>query len=697
VPPRPRTPILFSLALLTAVDFFLGGALSFPLLRFVPGVHDRHAGTVLLAGALVLLHLARYWRVRASDSGSRLGVFSPRVAVLACVVAYALWSRLATIGWDTTHGPDGYEEHFVSAVLRILKEGDLNHRYHEYPGLFLYMLLGAYLVAFVTAVGARLGTTLANIPAAHFLKMGRALVAGFGVLNVVLAYPLGRRWFNERVGLVASALVALSYLELYTSHYIRPDIVLETFFIGVLLAAFLHLERGTIGTALLAGAAVGAATAVKYTGFLGLPALLLALALAPASSGRWLRFPLALGALLLTYALLSPYTFLDLPGFLYGVAEQGLYNTDPSLQPAENMARYYSAVLARESIGYPALLLVLVGAARVMAAPRSRDLVALAFIVPYLCFFFAAPAQFDRFLLPAQPALAALAGHGLDGILGLSLLRGKRIGRLASAALVACVLVPPSLASFRYLALRLRPSVRDEAREWALERLPPGTRIGVSRLGPSFRDTPFVESRFVRLDESTFPFLAQFDFLVSAAIDDPDVLARFREIARFEPGGPGSGHIQVVYQVPDPMKPRYRRVPLEWQQIDTSFDSGEIPSLVDGDETTGLLAGEPHDRPQRIDVDLKESRRISLVVLAVPDDGVEAASRLRVQASTDGRNYFNARRFVLPESEPAAPGRSRVSVVLDSREARFLRFVEPRDGPPGLALSEIELYENEPR
>jgi hypothetical protein len=695
---HPRSYIPFLLALVTAVDFFLGGAVSFPLVRLVPGVESRHAGTILLAGLLALLHLVRWSRERKIGAG-----LIPRLrrswvpVVFAVIVLYALWSRLSTLAWDASHGPDGYEDHFVRAVLSILGDGSLNHRYHPYPGFFLYMLLGAYLIAFVTGVGARLGTTLADIPGSHFLEMGRGLVAGFGVLNVVLAYPLGRAWFNERVGLFASALVAISYLELYTSHYIRPDIVLETFFIGSLLLMFLHLERGTISTALLAGSAVGAATAVKYTGFLALPALVLAVALAPrASASRWLRLSLALAALLGTYALLSPYTFLDLPGLLPGIAEQGVYNTDPALQPAENMARYYTIVLARESIGYPALLLVLLGTAMVAAAPRSRDLVALGFVVPYLLFFFASPAQFDRFLLPAQPALAALAGYGLDAILGLALFKRTSLGRAAGAILVAAVLVPPTLASARYLETRLKPSVRDEARDWALARLPPGSRIGVSRLGPSFRATPFAESRFVRLDGSTAPLLVHFDFLVSAAIDDREALAGFPEIARFEPAF-GGGHAQIVYQVPDRLKPRYRRVPLGSASIETAFNPGEIPSLVDGDGTTSWRSGFL-DRPARIDVELAESRRISLVVLEVPDQALEAAVRLRVQASTDGRNYVNARRFALQESAPTSPGRSRVNVLLDSmgpEGARFLRFIEPRDEFGGLDLSEIELYEND--
>jgi hypothetical protein len=691
VPPRPLSSILFLLALVTAADFLFGGAITFPVLRALPGVIYPHDGTILLAGLLAVLHLVSW--LRGGSTGLLARLRSHRIQVVfALIVLYAIWSRLSTLAWDASHGPDGYEDHFVRAVLAILSDGNLNHRYHEYPGLFLYLLLGAYLIAFVTAVGARMGTTLANIPASHFLEMGRGLVAGFGVLNVVLTYPLGRAWFNQKVGLFASALVAISYLELYTSQYIRPDIVLETLFIGSLLLMFAHLERGTIATALLAGAAVGAATAVKYTGFLALPALIVALALAPvAFAGRSLRLALGLGALLGTYALLSPYTFLDLPGFLYGVAEQGLYNTDPSLSPAENMARYYTFVLARESIGYLAVLLVLLGAARVMAAPRSRDLVALAFIVPYLSFFFASPAQFDRFLLPAQPALAALAGYGLDAILTRAFFKESRIGRGAAAAVIAAVLVPPFLPSVRYLKTRLAPSVRDETREWALERLPAGTRIGVSRLGPSFRATPFVEGRFVRLDETTFPLLVHFDFLVSAAVDDPNVLTRFREMARFEPG-PGGGHTQIVYQVPEGLKPRYRRVPLSPPSIETGFSPGEAPKLVDGDVETSW-PGASFDRPLRFDVDLAESRRVTLVILEVPEEAVEAATRLRIQASIDGRNYANARRFALPESKPGSAGRSRVTVLLEPRAARFLRFVEPRDDFGDVDLSEIELYE----
>jgi hypothetical protein len=155
------------------------------------------------------------------------------------------------------------------------------------------------------------------------------------------------------------------------------------------------------------------------------------------------------------------------------------------------------------------------------------------------------------------------------------------------------------------------------------------------------------------------------------------------------------GHTQVVYQVPAELRPRYERIPLETTQLSSTSNPGELPNLLDGNPETRWEGG-PSERAARVEIELGARRRVGKIVLTVPDEGIEAAAGLRVLASLDGRNYFNARRFILSEAIPGAGGWMRQSILLGEGDARILRLSEPRDPRGNLFLSEIEVYERVP-
>ena len=49
--------------------------------------------------------------------------------------------RFTALGWGLRHTPDLDEQFFVENVRGMLARGDLDHRFHEYPGLVFYLLL----------------------------------------------------------------------------------------------------------------------------------------------------------------------------------------------------------------------------------------------------------------------------------------------------------------------------------------------------------------------------------------------------------------------------------------------------------------------------------------------------------------------------------------------------------------------------
>ncbi len=306
----------------------------------------------------------------------------------------ALGLRVWGIGFDLPNLYHRDEAKYVSIPLRILKTGDYNPHFFNYPTFFFYLLALVYIIYFLfMASRGRLGNLdgltmpevvmenvvgRATMPS-QFL-VGRGFVALTGALTVVLIYWLARKAFNRRTGWLAALLFCVSPTHIRNSHFIAPDVTMVFFLVASFACTYQVWRAGRRRDYILAGLLAGLAISTKYNAYPILVPLILA--------HCWRRqgkplfdedILLALLASAAGFLIGAPYALLDLPAFLNDVAfEMRHYGTmgDPGTQ-GQNAFLWYARYLIHNE--GPVLLLAGWAGLSAVRARRTRTLLFLAF------------------------------------------------------------------------------------------------------------------------------------------------------------------------------------------------------------------------------------------------------------------------------------------------------------------------------
>jgi hypothetical protein len=585
-----------------------------------------------------------------------------RWLALALILAAAAVLRFTGLSWGLRHPPHVDEHYFVQYTAWMVAAGDVNHRFHEYPGLLFYLL-----APFVAPFGAGAG------PAAYLAA--RALIAAFGTASVLLAWRLGTDLVGARGGLFAAALVAVSPLEVRTAHMVRPDVALATLALAALIV-FRGVGPRPRGDA-VAGAAVGAATALKFSGaLLAVPYLARRLS---QTGGRWWSPLLAGAAALAAFALLSPATFLHGEDALAGAAFQARYHYESEEQPDQSypqqLANYVSGIAV--ALGAPGALLAVLG----FAAGRRqwREWLPLAALpVAIVAVFATADVRHLRHLLPALGGLAVAAARGLEAVPGRGL-------RLAAAAVALGV---PLHASASYVGRIVQPGARDQAADWIEAHLPDGARV-LTTFGAEVGLDParYEVVRMERLDAGTLRLALHFDLVAAGATDDRGTVHALERRAVFAPGHRDLGSRIVLLGVPDARRPRYAPVALDDARITAQPADGPLAAVHDGDAATAWsMPASPGDR--WIEVAWPAPRRVGRIEVAVPADDPGGGGNLHVHVP-QGRGW---RRLAVAHGRPPVPeqhGARSQSLILEPVATDRLRLVQK--APVNWHVAELRL------
>jgi hypothetical protein len=356
-----------------------------------------------------------------------------------------------------------------------------------------------------------------------------------------------------------------------TAHMVRPDVVLEAFVLLALLAFRLEPLRPRVEA--LAGVALGLATAVKFSGVLLVPSYLVQRLAQGRFRGRGAL--LAAAASLVTFAVLSPYTFLNAREAFAGAAHQVAFHYTGEGQQGEEFGGMIADYgwTAVDALGPFGVLAVLLGVFVWRREWRQWAPLAVLPVVTILVFS-TADVRRVRFLIPALGALCVLAGKAASFAFARS--------RAAGAVCALLVLAPPLAVSVRYVAQISRPQVRDQAADWIALHVPPGSRVLTTLAADIGLDpTRYEVFRVDRLDERTWRQAQHMDVLVAAPSDDRALIKRLTRLASLDPETPRAGARLVVLAVPENERPRYRVV--SPPMVTASENPERATNLADGD------------------------------------------------------------------------------------------------------------------
>ncbi len=407
---------------------------------------------------------------------------------VAVVLAVALGVRL----WGIAHGlPYAYNAdenaHFVPGAIGLFGHG-LNPHYFVNPPAYTYLLHAVFAVWF----GGREGVSqaFATHPTEVFIA-ARVTVAVVGTLGVWLLYLAGAKFAGRGVGLLASALLAVSFLPVFYSHLALNDVPTLAPIALALWGVAGVLRRGGVLDYAIAGIGLGLACATKYTGGIVLLPLLGAAIAGLVADRRGgvrtvallaLSGVLALGAFLVA----NPYALLDFAAFRDGLTHQADAAGDQLGKLGlthESGHRYYLWTFTW-GLGWVPLLAAGLGALAMLRLDRRMAAVLVPAPLLFIAFMGTQERFFGRWLLPVFPIVCLLAAWAT---IRASEWAGRRLPVLRPAlyALGAVLLLGQGVVYALHDGIVLsRPDTRNLTRAWLAENVAPKTKIVVEPVVP---------------------------------------------------------------------------------------------------------------------------------------------------------------------------------------------------------------------
>lgn len=421
-------------------------------------------------------------------------------AALLLLCAGVLWVQFRQIE-STLPYPRHVDEGFVSGPAhRTVTTGTLHPYTFNYPSLPKYLTAAGLAVGFIRAAArqeVREVQNLGNVGYPYYdtplaMQTARQL---FALLSAIALAATGFcAWVAFRrpaTTILAPLMLAASPLYFFHSwNYLNVDIV-GTCFTTLTLAACLRGSRAPSWqwSAFMPGVCAGLAAASKYTLAVVAFPVLLAIVLYVAPGRRIWACLLALGAMFAAFLAAVPYSVIDIPGFLNGLASEAFHYSaghrgfqgDAGLPQLLFYARHFAS-----DFGWIALALAVLGLAVFARADWRRTAVLAAFPVVLLGLLAAQRVHFTRNVLPLHPVLALFASAGLvvlhEWLLVGAVARGwvpKRAGKLIPAAVFIVLLVLAVPLSNVYGDLQIRTDSRNLAVGWIEERIAPEWTIVV--------------------------------------------------------------------------------------------------------------------------------------------------------------------------------------------------------------------------
>jgi len=415
----------------------------------------------------------------------------PSVAacLLLVLMAFSVFAQFGALRRDLPL-PDADEDFFVRPAVHMAATGDLNPHWFGHPGSTVIYPVAALIHVWDAVLhhGPIFGSNpllehrLAENPDPFYI-IARLWVIALAVATIPVLFALGRRAFNQRVGLIAAVLWAVLPAAIHADRIVRTESAATFFGLVALYWCVRAWQDPRRRWCVYAGLSVGLAVSSRYfMATLG-PPLLAAAALPVRGDRRRAVFAAAtaLVAMVIGFVLTTPYALFDLSTARHDLNSEATlsHKVAAGLSPLGN-ASWYVRDAIPGALTWPLYIAALLGLILIVRQRRAYQLMLVAFCGIFFVAICASKLHWQRWTIEMLPLLllfAAVAVQKTTNILA------ARVPVTMHASVVGPVVVTLALAivplidipkTNRYDAAATTSRL---AREWMQKNIQPGSRV----------------------------------------------------------------------------------------------------------------------------------------------------------------------------------------------------------------------------
>ncbi|MDP8257641.1 MAG: glycosyltransferase family 39 protein [Candidatus Alcyoniella australis] len=436
------------------------------------------------------------------DGGAQAGRWWKLALVGLLLVGAALRFLGIDFGLPLQVHPD--EGKVLSAALGF-GSGDFNPHFFRYPTLLMYMLFAVFGAYY--ALGRALGWFADSFDFAYryakdpstVIVLARCCVAAMGTATLGVVYLLGKRLGGRVAGIIAIALLALSFHHVADSHYCTTDVP-SGLWCTLCMLFVVRWHQGRLRRDLaLAGICAGLAASTRYNAALvGIAAIPAALSYTQVGLARRLAALVACGALcILAFAATSPYVLLDYPAFIADFSYSMLHAHGGHFGISGEISGWQAYALQSlpQGIGPAATAFAALGLLAALLRPRGPALGPALFCIGYFALMGSWRMTFDRFLMPILPGLCVFAALAIKGMYDRAPALGRTSARILLIGLVIAGSIGTLAATIYHDMLLVKTDTRVFAQNWVAANLHDGDAILMEEYGPQPRSNQMPPSR----------------------------------------------------------------------------------------------------------------------------------------------------------------------------------------------------------
>ena len=430
--------------------------------------------------------------------------------ILLVILLTALLVLFAGLRRDLPYSVHVDETFYVSFSTKMAQEGEWNPGWFGNPGSTVIYPLTAvyslwhYLVDDVPDFFiAPEMVTYVQPGLAPYYYIGRLLTVFYTLLTLPIAYLIGRRLFNSRVGLLATLLMIFYSVLVFHAQMVRTDSA--GMFWGCLSfwLCLLVYDKQTWWAFLLAGLAIGSAIATRYFMVVLIPVFgivvlyLLWQKRGQAGIGKLLGISILGGVVIgVGFLLWTPYFILDFDTAVSNIRFEARseHSGADGLSPLQNLWWYISVVFWRD-LGWVQMIFVGIGMVVVLWKRQFLPILSLIFVGLFLFATIISPLHWPRWIIQIMPFVALYAAYGFWHSVDFAIRRFQWPQQIQRVLVVIVLILTMWHSVEKTVRMDYKfwmPSTNVLARQWMIDNVPEQSRVIAEWYGIPLAGTSFI-------------------------------------------------------------------------------------------------------------------------------------------------------------------------------------------------------------